>query len=156
MNWPRPTENPSFNQKQIFRNCFRAVFSRFAKHGFILVLTSQTREIHPDIVCYDFFPISCTFFHTFNFQKNLLFYKIIYRACNLRCGRWGFGVESFGMLCRSPVNGLEYEYYDRVSLQKHSVKNALIVETLQVVSNCGTSRFADPNLFIVYKMPKNS
>ena len=65
-------------------------------------------------------------------------------------------MESFGMLCRSPVKGLEYEDYDRVSLQKHSLGKAFIVETIQAVSNCGTSLLADPNLFIAYKMPKNS
>ena len=64
--------------------------------------------------------------------------------------------ESFGMLCRKPgkwvgIRGLRPDFVAKAFFWK-----AFIKEMLQVASNCGATHPADPNLFIVYKMPKNS
>ena len=52
--------------------------------------------------------------------SSVKFYKIIYRACALLYILSRFDVNLSGCSAESPVNGLEYEDYDRISLQKHS------------------------------------
>lgn len=62
--------------------------------------------------------------------------------------------ESFGMLCRKPGKWVGIRELRPDFVAKAFFWKAFIKEMLQVASNCGATHPADPNLFIVYKMPK--